>query len=370
MSLRIRFTAARWLALCAIFALPTFLAGNASGADDLVEANKLMRQGQYAPALEKVDSFLATNPRDAQGRFMRGLILTEQGKTPDAIAVFSKLTEDYPELPEPYNNLAVLYASQGQYEKAKNALEMAIRTHPSYSTAHENLGDIYAKLASQAYGKALQLDSSNTTAQSKLAMVRELISLNMRNQKGGTKTDTAKIASADTTKPITKSEPAKPAAEPATKTPETITAAQAPPQPPIVAAANPNPPSPSKSAPIPAKPVNETEEVTKTLKAWAAAWSAKDVPGYLSFYAVDFKTPGNQPRAEWENARKLRIQAPKTIAVTLDNVRVRPTGTSTALVSFHQNYKSDTLKSMGASKTVVMTRNNGKWQILEERVGS
>jgi hypothetical protein len=90
----------------------------------------------------------------------------------------------------------------------------------------------------------------------------------------------------------------------------------------------------------------------------------------LSFYAVDFKTPGNQPRAEWENARKLRIQAPKTISVALDNIRVRPTGTSTALVSFHQNYKSDTLKSMGATKTVVMTKNNGKWQIVEERVGS
>jgi tetratricopeptide (TPR) repeat protein len=349
--------------------LPTFVAGNASGADDLADANKLMRQGQNAPALEKVDSFLAANPRDAQGRFMRGLILTEQGKTADAIAVFSKLTEDYPELPEPYNNLAVLYASQGQYEKAKNALEMAIRTHPSYSTAHENLGDIYAKLASQAYGKALQLDGTNTTAQSKLAMVRELISLNMRNQKGGTKTDTAKIASADTTKPISKSEPAKPT-EAATKTPETATAASTPPQPPVVVATNPNPPPPAKSAPIPPKVVNETEEVTKTLKAWAAAWSSKDVPGYLGFYAVDFKTPGNQPRAEWENARKLRIQAPKTIAVTLDNVRVRPTGTSTALVSFHQNYKSDTLKNMGASKTVVMTKNNGKWQILEERVGS
>jgi len=88
-------------------------------------------------------------------RFNKGLILTEQKKVPDAIRIFSSLSEDYPDLPEPYNNLAVLYASQGQYEKARDALEAAIRTHPSYSTAHENLGDIYAKMASQAYGKAL-----------------------------------------------------------------------------------------------------------------------------------------------------------------------------------------------------------------------
>ena len=65
---------------------------------------------------------------------------------------------------------------QKQYDKARTALEMAIRTHPSYSIAHENLGDVYAKLASQAYDKALQLDSSNTATQTKLSMIKELIS--------------------------------------------------------------------------------------------------------------------------------------------------------------------------------------------------
>jgi tetratricopeptide (TPR) repeat protein len=366
MSLSFRSRAAQWLAICAVFTLPaaTFLAGSAFGADELAEANKLMKQGQYAPALEHVDSFLAGNPRDAQGRFLRGLILTEQGKTADAIGVFTKLTEDYPELPEPYNNLAVLYASQGQYEKAKTALEMAIRTHPSYGTAHENLGDVYAKLASQAYGKALQLDSSNTTAQSKLAMIRELITLNMRNQKIASKTEPAKIASAEPQKPApAKTEPPKTAVETAPDT-KPVPASTPP-----VAVATATPSTPVKATPPPAKPVNDSDEIVKTLKAWAAAWSAKDVSAYLSFYAADFKTPGNQPRAEWENARKIRIQAPKSISVVLDAIKVRPTGATTALASFHQNYKSDTLKNMGASKTVVLTKAGGKWQILEERVG-
>ena len=89
------------------------------------------------------------------------MIQRESGKPTDAIATFTKLTEDYPELPEPYNNLAVLYAGQSQFDKARAALEMAIRTNPSYATAHENLGDVYAKLASQAYNKALQLDAAN-----------------------------------------------------------------------------------------------------------------------------------------------------------------------------------------------------------------
>src|SRR5204862_102247 len=126
-------------------------------------------------ALERVNRALAANPREPQARFLKGLIFTEQGKQQEAIDIFAKLTQDYPNLPEPYNNLAVIYASQGQYDKARGALEQSIRTHPSYATAYENLGDVYAKLASQAYGKALQLDASNTGAQNKLSLVRELV---------------------------------------------------------------------------------------------------------------------------------------------------------------------------------------------------
>jgi len=146
----------------------------AAPADDLRDAQKLYGQGKVQPAMDKVDQFLKAQPRDPQGRFLKGLLLTEQHRTDDAIKVFTGLTEDYPELPEPYNNLAVLYASQGNYDKAKSALELAIHTHPSYATAHENLGDIYAQLASRAYDRALQLDKNNATAQTKLAMVKEL----------------------------------------------------------------------------------------------------------------------------------------------------------------------------------------------------
>ena len=128
-------------------------------ADEYSDVNQLLRSGKYTEALSKADQYLASKPRDPQMRFLKGVVQTEAGKPVDAIATFVKLTEDYPELPEPFNNLAVLYASQGQYDKARAALEMAIRTNPSYATAQENLGDIYAKMASQAYAKALQLDS-------------------------------------------------------------------------------------------------------------------------------------------------------------------------------------------------------------------
>ena len=164
--------------------------------------------------------YLATSPKDARGRFLKGIILTEQNKPNDAIKVFTELTQDYPELPEPYNNLAVLYASQGQYDKARTALEMAIRTHPSYATAHENLGDIYAKMASQAYDKALQLDKSNTTAQTKLNLIKDLFSAGKPGRtaaKGGLPTKVA-AAPATTTKPAPA--PSTPPAPPASQATE------------------------------------------------------------------------------------------------------------------------------------------------------
>ena len=123
--------------------------------DDVQEASKLLRAGQHQQALERINKALTGKPRDAQARFLKGLILAEQGSSKEAIDVFQRLTQDYPSLPEPYNNLAVLFAAQGQYDKARGALEQSIRTHPSYATAYENLGDVYAKLASQAYDKAL-----------------------------------------------------------------------------------------------------------------------------------------------------------------------------------------------------------------------
>ncbi|MGB8337764.1 MAG: tetratricopeptide repeat protein, partial [Burkholderiales bacterium] len=117
-------------ALIAVALVASSAAIYAANGDELKDAQALYKQNQNGPALEKVNAHLASKPKDAQGRFLKGLILTDQKKPNEAIAVFTTLTEDYPELPEPYNNLAVLYASQGQYDKAKTALELAIHTHP------------------------------------------------------------------------------------------------------------------------------------------------------------------------------------------------------------------------------------------------
>jgi Flp pilus assembly protein TadD len=166
---RFFFTAA--LALLAVFLC---LAGNAARADQYADVNALLRQGRADEALAKADAYIAGKPRDPQMRFLRGVILTEQGKPADATSAFVALTQEFPELPEPYNNLAALYAAQSQFGKARDALETAIKLNPSYATAHENLGDVYVRLAAQSYGRAQQLEKSNTTVAPKLALLREV----------------------------------------------------------------------------------------------------------------------------------------------------------------------------------------------------
>ncbi|RFP11164.1 MULTISPECIES: tetratricopeptide repeat protein [unclassified Duganella] len=146
-------------------------------ADEMADVTKLAKAGKFVEALNKTNEYLNKHPSDPQMRFMKGVLLTEQNKSDEAIAVFTKLTEDYKDLPEPYNNLAVLYAANGQYDKARVSLEKAIRTNPSYMTAYENLGDVYGKMASQAYDKALALGSNNAPpAKSKLTLLRNFSS--------------------------------------------------------------------------------------------------------------------------------------------------------------------------------------------------
>jgi len=163
----------RFFVLAALLAFFLGCAGIAR-ADEYADVNALARQGRAADALAKADAYIASHPRDPQMRFLRGVILTDQGKKPEAIETFTALTREFPELPEPYNNLAALYASQSQFEQARDALETAIQRNPNYATAHENLGDVYVRLAAQSYGRAQQLEKANTTAAPKLALLREV----------------------------------------------------------------------------------------------------------------------------------------------------------------------------------------------------
>lgn len=268
-----------------------------------------MGQGQFQQALERLDRHLGSAPQDAEARFTRGLVLVRLNRNDDAARAFSDLTRDYPQLPEPYNNLAVIYAQQGEYDKAREALEAALATHPSYPVAHENLGDIYAALAGAAYNRALTLDQNNASVRAKLALVSQLDGL------------------ADSG--------------------ATLTARAAP------------------AAEAPGAPVPDAGGVTLAVQSWAAAWSAKDADKYLSFYASEFAPEGGTSRQAWEAQRRARIAKPKEIRVAVSDFKVAPLAAGRVQVTFQQDYQSDQLTNR-STKVLEMAQAKGQWQIRRE----
>ncbi len=380
-----------WLALALLLAAPSLR------ADDLQDAARSLRSGQTQQALEQINKALAAKPNDARARFMKGTILAELGNNREATEIFLKLTQDYPELPEPYNNLAVLYAAQGQYDKARAALEKSLHTHPSYATAYENLTEIYAKLANQAYDKALQLDAAGGSPRKseKLALVRELVPVPdaPRADEPLTVAAASTPATASDVAPITgvgTSPAAEPRSVPIPHAPASAVEKTAARDKSVVAAAKPaalaTPPVHDAPAPAPPAPPQRAvepiktaalqrepsasapqTEVVETVRAWAAAWSRKDANAYLAFYAKQFRPPRGEPRARWEQARRSRIAAPKSISVTIQAPKVEVRGDASASIKFRQTYRSDVF-SGNSYKTLNLVKSEGRWLITAESV--
>jgi len=342
-------------ALCALLiAAPS---ARAAGLDD---AAALLKAGQHEQALLQVNKLISSDPKDAKARFLKGVILTEQGDAQGAADVFQRLTQDYPGLPEPYNNLAVIYAEQGRYDQARVALEKSIRTHPSYATAYENLGDVYSKLASEAYDRALRLDASDASERKKLALVRELAAPDQAAPVRVASRPTTPAAAAPVKSPA-------PTVDQATA-PVTAAAAPAKPLPPaaqsqppaVVASAKTLPAAPSAAESVDAA-------VLRTVKAWAQAWSAKDADAYLAFYAPQFKTPDGMPRAQWEAERRARVVGPLSIKVAIRDVKIVRHDDARFAVNFHQAYRSDRFQGH-TRKTLELLRVGDDWRIVEEMV--
>jgi tetratricopeptide (TPR) repeat protein len=132
------------------------------------------RLGDKPGALKLAEEAVQKFPRDAQLRFVRAVALADVDRTDDAAKAFEAMCSDFPELPEPYNNLAVIRANQGDYGEAARLLDLALTAEPGYAVAHENRGDLYVALAIRAYEKAGRLDPANTGVKKKLALAREL----------------------------------------------------------------------------------------------------------------------------------------------------------------------------------------------------
>ncbi|MBN3805198.1 tetratricopeptide repeat protein [Paraburkholderia sp. Ac-20336] len=143
--------------------------------DNTPEIDTSIEQKNWQAALTQLDARIASNPHDAQARFKRGTVLAHLGRDDEAITAFIELTQLYPELPEPYNNLATLYAKHGRLSEARAALETAVQVNPNYGLAYENLGDVYLRMANEAYRRAQGLGKASATTTQRLADIQKII---------------------------------------------------------------------------------------------------------------------------------------------------------------------------------------------------
>jgi len=326
--------------------LLSLVVGNATAAstDPLADVQDLLKAGRSAEALRALDTLITQRPGDAQLRFQRGVILVDQKRTAEAVVVFQRLGQDFPALPEPFNNLAVLYVEQGQLDKARSALESAIRSRPNYGTAFQNLGDVYTRMASRAYARALQIEDPE--AAPKLALIRDLYEM---------------PAPAPTTVAALATPAAASAAKPAA--PATVASAAPP-----VAAAAPAPAAPAASAAVPAAPRanDDTRAITAAVNGWADAWSRKDMNDYIGAYVRDFK--GNDDSAAaWQSNRRERIMSKRRISVAVSGLKIDVVK-DVARVSFRQSYSADLLR-VASQKTLELEHRNGKW-LIRKSTGS
>lgn len=158
-----------------MWAAPAFAQAQVAVADDTPAIDSAISQKQWNSALTQLDARLKTNPRDVQAMFKRATVLARLNRDDDALTAFTEITVAYPELPEPYNNIAALYAKKGRYDEARVALETAIKANPSYPLAYENLGDLYLRLASESYKRAQALGSKSALTAQRVGDIQKIV---------------------------------------------------------------------------------------------------------------------------------------------------------------------------------------------------
>ncbi len=337
-------------------------------ADSLEDAQKAINVGNYEQALNDLNKHLDRNPGDAEARFSKGLTLTMLSRDDAAIAVFSDLVRDFPELPEPYNNLAVLYARAGRYEEARDALEAALVAHPSYATAHENLGDIYAALANAAYNRAIVLDKNNTDIEAKQTLVAQITGMQKVTPPVQVATKRPAASAPKATAPPVRPRP--------TQAPTVASQTRAPVVNQPVADINDVPETFSTTPILPgsasvaaASKLSAADEnaVLARLESWRATWSAQDVDAYLANYSPNFAPATGVARSVWESQRRTRVVRPRSIAIQALSPRVGQTGGNRAWVEFVQIYESNTYSDQ-VRKRLEMEKVGGQWLIVKESV--
>ncbi len=285
-------------------------------AESITQLKDELEKKQYATAAVTGLSLLDKQPENLQLQFFTALALQNNNQHQLAIQHYQQIIKAHPELPEPRNNLAIIYLQQGLHDKAVDLLIASLQTHPAYATVWQNLSTLYKGLASEAYRKALSEEKNTRSVVYKI----ELTELNSLHS--------------------------------------SVWQAEEVSQPPHQVA------SISKQ---PEKTVEKdiaVDNIIDIVLNWANAWSEKDINVYIDAYTIEFKGKSANHN-EWEKQRRERIGRPGKIKVELSEIRVKSKAESRAIIEFKQAFTSSSYSDR-VLKRLHLSKVNNKWKISRE----
>jgi tetratricopeptide (TPR) repeat protein len=292
-----------------VIILCLLVTGTALAAASMQQMQQLISQERFVDAVSTGEQLLSQNPRHSQARFLTAYAYQMSAQTDRAISLYQGLIEDNPQLPEPRNNLAMIYLARGDYDRASQLLVEALNTRSSYAIAYENLSQVYKGLASEAYRRAVSESSEPAKYTHKIELTA-----------------------------ITELEPS-PAQLLETESAEALTLVNF---------------------------ANQETLLIERVKSWAQAWSDKDFAAYTGFYTTQYRAKF-ESHQQWLEQRRNRITGPGTISLEVSNMQIKWRSENRAIIDFEQafdsaRYSDRVMKRLGFSLI------GSQWKITEERV--
>jgi len=282
----------------------------ASAATSVKQVQQLLEQQKYVDAANAGEQLLLQSPEHARTRFLTAYAYQMSAQTDKAVMLYQDLIKDNPDLPEPRNNLAMIFLAQGDYDRASQLLVGALNTSPSYATAFDNLSQIYKGIASEAYRRAV----SESGEPAKYTHKIELTAL-------------TNLEAAD--------------------------------QEPIV-----------EEIPDDQKTLinfaNQETLLIEQIREWATAWSGKDFAAYTGFYAPEYRAKF-ESHGQWVEYRRKRIARPGAIKVEVSDIQIKWRSENRAIIDFKQAYDSVRYRDR-VVKRLGFSRVGSQWKITEEQV--
>ncbi len=137
--------------------------------------DKLIGRADYQKALNLIAEGLKANPHSAQLRFQRCVVYERMGDRQKAKDGFERMIRTYPEIPEPYNNLAGIYSREGNLTRAEELLVKALALRPNFALAHMNLGNLYLAKAKNAYNSAIKTGGNKEKLNANIRAIDKLL---------------------------------------------------------------------------------------------------------------------------------------------------------------------------------------------------